>query len=148
MLTRSFSILLLFCTLASCAATRTRDPNVFALNGREVRLTDNLLHDYRRSWPTGTEVKSSLSQSDAQWTLDYIAIAESINRKPACRNLQLTGKVSVQGKEDTIEGKVIKSGTFDEIWLVSSCGLPKRYRIVNPKGTAEFVVYELLNTAF
>lgn len=134
--------------LIHTAQAQERSSSRFHINGRNVELTQSLLAQFRQSWLSGTEVTTVLSKSDAQWVLDLIAITEAAVRRPACRALSFDGKEVLEKTDHEFNGRTVSSGRFDELWLVSACGQRKRFRVVNPKGTSELVVYEVEDPGF
>jgi hypothetical protein len=144
---KPLSVLLTCLLLVSCANTNERAANRFVIGGRPIELTDALLAQYRQSWAPGTTVTTVLSRADAQWAMDFIAIIEGAQRKPGCKSLGFSGKDTWTDRTHVLEGRSIRSGIFDEIWRVTACGQPRQYRVVNPSGSSELVVYELTDLA-
>jgi hypothetical protein len=139
--------LLLPIGLGLAAACFAADPNKFIVNGRAVELTDEQLAQLRRSWGINLRLQTVLPRQEAQWVLDFIALLEGGPPEP-CAKLELVSTEQLKGKQDLVEGKVIRAGRFDELWSISACGRAKRYRVLNRQGTRELQVYEVRNPAF
>ena len=121
--------------------------NTFTVNGRVVQLTDDDLAQVRKSWGGKVSLQTVLPLREAQWVLDFVGIMEA-NPPIPCTKLELISTTQLKGKTDTVDGKVIRAGRFDELWSVTSCGRVKRYRVVNPRGTPDLQVYEVTNPKF
>jgi hypothetical protein len=134
--------------LGAVSCVNLQNANRFTINGRNIELTDGLLLEFRKSWAPGTSIVTVLPKKDAQWTMDFIAITEGAARKPSCKSLSFEGKVTLEDKVDSFDGRALRTGRFDELWRISACGQFKRYRVVNPQGTSELVVYEPQNPNF
>jgi len=121
--------------------------NTFTVNGRVVQLTDDELAQVRKSWGGKVSLQTVLPLREAQWVLDFVGIMEA-NPPIPCTKLELISTTQLKGKQDRVDGKVIRGGRFDELWSVTSCGRVKRYRVVNPQGTPDLQVYEVTNPKF
>ena len=132
--------------MAPCLAAAPNS-NTFSINGRVVQLTDDELAQVRKSWGGKVSLQTVLPLREAQWVLDFVGIMEG-NPPMPCTKLELISTTQLKGKTDTVDGKVIRAGRFDELWSVTSCGRVKRYRVVNPRGTPDLQVYEVTNPKF
>jgi hypothetical protein len=132
--------------IAPCLAAAPTS-NTFNVNGRVVKLTDDELAQVRKSWGGKLSLQTVLPLDQAQWALDFVAIMEA-NPPMPCTKLALVSTTQLKGKQDRVDGKVIRAGRFDELWSITSCGRVKRYRVLNPRGTRELQVYEVTNPKF
>ena len=133
--------------MGAAFAADLRSPNTFSINGRLVELTNEQLVQLRRSWAGNLRLQTVLAREEAQWVLDFIAILEG-GPPGSCAKLELVSTKQLQGKEDLVEGQLIRAGRFDELWSITSCGRAKRYRVLNRQGTPDLHVYEVRNPKF
>lgn len=120
-----------------------RADNVFFINGRNIEAGPELLKELRSFWSdSGGPFKTSLSLADVQWVHDYISITQGI-RKPPCKRLKLLNIERRENKEDIVQGRVIRSGLFDEQWTIDACGENYVYRVFNQEGSSELAVYAM-----
>ncbi len=98
----------------------------------------------KRKGNTSLIVTSSLlSETDVQWSLDYISLMEIINSK-GCESLQVLQTRKFDSSKDIDNtGAKIESGLFDYVWEVQVCDIQRNYRLVNQKGDASFTLYPL-----
>jgi len=132
--------------MAPCLAAAPTS-NTFTINGRVITLSDEDLMKVRQSWGGKLSLQTVLPVHEAQWVLDFVAIMEA-NPPIPCTKLELISTTQLKGKTDRVDGKVIRAGRFDELWSITSCGRVKRYRVVNPRGTQDLQVYEVVNPKF
>jgi len=144
MLVRFASLLIMVVSVTAYAEQHFRAENAFFINGKNIEISPILQHQIRESWiDSGSgPFKSALSLADAQWVRDFISIAELV-RKPQCKHLKLLNTTRHENKEDTFQGRVIHSGTFDEQWAIDACGETHIYRVFNEVGSQELSIYEM-----
>ncbi len=132
--------------MAPCLAAAPT-PNTFTINGRVMKLSDEDLMKVRQSWGGKLSLQTVLPLDQAQWVLDFVAIMEA-NPPIPCTKLEVISTTPLKGKQDRVDGKVVRAGRFDELWSITSCGRVKRYRVLNPQGTPDLQVYEVTNPKF
>ena len=145
MLTRPLLILFLAVSVSACAEQPRRAENTFFINGKNIEVSPSLQRELRESWlDSGASgpFKTSLPLPDVQWVHDYISISELV-RKPSCKQLKLLDTERRNNKEDTFQGRVIRSGIFDEQWTIDACGETHVYRVFNQSGSSELSIYEI-----
>lgn len=143
------SILLIFTHCVNAIAdTPTRTENVFFISGKNYALTDSLLAKFRESWRSTSvpKVTTALTGSDRQWVFDFIAVDQG-TRAPPCNNLVLVNIRSRPIKTDTLDGKTLTAGQFDEAWSVIACGKNLIYRAFVLANTSNLAVYEMNRNA-
>jgi len=133
--------------MGAAFAAEPSSPNSFTINGRVINLTNDELSQLRKSWGGNLSLQTVLPLQEAQWVLDFIAIMEGGPPEP-CTQLELVSTKPLKGKQDRVDGKVIRAGRFDELWSITSCGKGKRYRVLNRQGTPDLHVYEVRNPKF
>ena len=133
--------------MGAAFAAELRSPHTFTINGRVINLTHDELSQLRKSWDANLSLQTVLPLQEAQWVLDFIAIMEGGPPEP-CTKLALVSTKPLKGKQDRVDGKVIRAGRFDELWSITSCGKAKRYRVLNRQGTQDVQVYEVRNPKF
>lgn len=119
--------------------------NVFNINGQYISLTDSELKEFRDKWQGSNIIKTStlLNKSDIQWIFDFISLREYVLNKK-CNKLILKKTRKFDSRKDKDEvGSHIKAGKFEYMWEVKACSKTRKYRIVNEKGTSDFIVYPL-----
>ena len=132
-----------FVLLLGChVQVQHRSERQFIVNGREVEVTESLLAEFRSAWMRPIEIVTRLPKSDAQWTMDYIAIASYLNHTK-CRSLIHRGIRQLQGLTHSFEGRSIRGGHVDEAWTIQTCGKDVYYRVVVPEGEYVLIVYEV-----
>ena len=145
MLPKLLLILFLAVSVFACAKQPRRAENAFFINGKDIEVTSSLQRELRESWSgsgAAGPFKTSLPLADAQWVRDFISISELV-RKPSCKQLKLLSTERRGSKEDTFQGRVIRSGMFDEQWTIDACGENHFYRVLNEVGSSELSVYEI-----
>lgn len=132
--------------VSACAAPR-RAENAFFINGKDIEVTPSLQRELREPWSgsgaTGP-FKTSLPEADVQWALDFISISELV-RKPSCKQLKLLLTERRDNKDDTFQGRVIRSSIFDEQWTIDACGENHIYRVSTKQGHQNYQSMRLKN---
>jgi hypothetical protein len=132
------------------AAQSTRAPDVFFINGKNVKVSQKLLKQMRGYWATGQiegPFITAVPSDDRQWVLDYISIRETL-REPACKQLRMLAIDKLVDKVHVLDGEEIRGGKFDELWTIEACEVERRWRVLNEAGTDELLAYEVLDAAF
>ena len=148
-MTKSFSFILFSLILSPLPvlAADLRAEHIFNISGKVIGLTPELLDQFRSNWRGIDELGTSISKADAQWTLDFISISVFFNHQE-CKELEFKETVKLSNKAHTYRGMVIKSGRYDELWNLVACGSAVVFRVVEPEGTGQLMVYEIDEKAF
>jgi hypothetical protein len=143
---RLLSAVVVLVSAAACA-TSTWQENDFMLNGRMVRVPASEMQQLRGAWSVPApyaQFKTALTQSEAQWTADFIALSESLkDRANPCRALVMESIDSSPPNIVTLAGRHTPASGFDEKWLVTACGTRKAYRAYHPQYSTALAVEEV-----
>jgi hypothetical protein len=141
----AISLLLISANSADAYGDTPSDANnVFFISGKNYALSDSLLAQFRKSWHdvNASKVTTTLTGDDRQWVFDFVAVDQG-TRTPTCNDLTLVEIQPRSTMTDTLDGKVLVAGNFDEAWALLACGKKLVYRVAVLKGTTNLVVYEM-----
>jgi len=123
-----------------------RDPNLFNINGKTVRIEGAFLKSFREKWEKKESVvvtSGQLSKNDVVWIRDYISIIETLyDEKSAPLSLVETRVFDSDRDIDETDPDIV-SGAFDYVWVVKNKKGIRKYRVVNPKEEDDFIVYPM-----
>ena len=133
--------------MAVGCATSSWQENDFVLNGRKVRLSSSEMEKLRGAWSVPapySKFKTALTASEAQSTVDFIALSESLkDRANPCRTLILEAIDPSPPDIATLAGRHTPASRFDEKWAVTACGTRRAYRAYHPQYSTVLAVEEV-----
>lgn len=135
--------------LSACNTTQPiqqEESRTFHVLGQDMTIVQPLLGQVRSKWGdlnTPVKVKSALDRENILYTLDYIALMETLNNKECpLIHMQETRSFDPTKDVDTRRPNQVY-GAFDEIWVVKSCEFTKKFRVINIQGTNEVTAYPI-----
>ena len=133
--------------LTACAAGGGSD-NTFLIDGRPVTYTDEQMAQVRGVWSEPTpyvSLKSGLTDSEAKWSADFIAIQErSRSSGKLCTRLELLSISPSPPNVVDVLGRHHPAGRLkpDELWTLNACGTKRAYRVFQPENSLALAIFE------
>ena len=132
--------------LIGCASSTWKE-NDFFIGGHMISLSPADMGELRGAWSNSApfgQFKTALTNSEAQWTADFISLRESLrNRNNPCRTLNLESVSPSPVDIADLSGRRTPGSQFDEKWSLDACGVKRAYRAYHPQYSIVLAIDEV-----
>ncbi|MBD1559852.1 hypothetical protein HC752_23265 [Vibrio sp. S9_S30] len=129
-------------SVIACQSTSS-DKYVHEVFGQKMIIEGEFLQELRDKWVINVPIIKSnqLRDSDIQWALDNISMAEGMN-SAGCDSLVMIETRDFDSNTDVNQPKQkVSVGQFDYAWVYEACGEKHITRVVHDNNSNSMAVY-------